>query len=132
MNAMTRRLTEQRLLRFVVVGGGAAALLFVLNLVLVSAGMPPFAASVLAYAVAFIVAYAAQRNWTFAGEHPHGRALPRYFLLQAACALFSGLVSHLAVSQAGLTPLAMAAATTVLTSAASFVASSLWVFPQRR
>jgi hypothetical protein len=36
------------------------------------------------------------------------------------------------VSQAGLTPLAMAAATTVLTSAASFVASSLWVFPQRR
>ena len=37
--------------RFVAVGIGAAALFFVLSYVLVSMGMPPFAGSVVAYAV---------------------------------------------------------------------------------
>lgn len=131
MNATAHWPAARRLRRFVIVGGGAAALLFVLNFVLVSGNVPPFTASLLAYAAAFAAAYTAQRNWTFSGANAHRRALPRYFALQAACALFSGLVSHITVSQAGLTPLAMAATTTVLTSGASFVLSTLWVFPER-
>ncbi|TIX09409.1 MAG: GtrA family protein, partial [Mesorhizobium sp.] len=94
--------------------------------------LSPFVGSAAAYAIAFVVAYSAQRGWTFGGEHDHATALPRYLALQLGCAFFSGLVSHVAVAHFGLSPLAMSALTTVATSALSYVASSLWVFPARR
>lgn len=131
MSTVARPASGQRLFRFLVVGVGAAALLFLLSFLLVHAGLPPFAASTLAYGIAFVVAYSAQRGWTFGAEHDHGHALPRYFVLQAGCALFSGLVSHVAVAQFGMSPLAMSAVTTIVTSAVSFVLSSVWVFPER-
>jgi putative flippase GtrA len=132
VSAVLRSIADQRLFRFLVVGVGAAALLFVLTYLLVSAGLPPFLGSMLAYAVAFVVAYTAQRGWTFAGRHDHSRAFPRYLTLQLCCALFSGLVSHVAVTRLGMSPLAMSALTTVLAAAASYLLSSLWVFPDRR
>ncbi|MET3520193.1 MULTISPECIES: GtrA family protein [unclassified Mesorhizobium] len=122
---------QTRLFRFLVVGVGAALLLFVLSWLLVSLGLSPFVGSAAAYAIAFVVAYSAQRGWTFGGEHDHATALPRYLALQLGCAVFSGLVSHVAVAHFGLSPLAMSALTTVATSALSYVASSLWVFPAR-
>ncbi|RVD16248.1 GtrA family protein [Mesorhizobium sp. M4B.F.Ca.ET.017.02.2.1] len=122
---------QSRLFRFLVVGVGAALLLFVLSWLLVSLGLSPFVGSAAAYAIAFVVAYSAQRGWTFGGEHDHATALPRYLALQLGCAVFSGLVSHVAVARFGLSPPAMSALTTVATSALSYVASSLWVFPAR-
>jgi len=77
-------------------------------------------------------AYSAQRGWTFGAEHDHASALPRYFTLQAGCAAFSGLVSHVAVTRFGLSPVAMSALATVAASAASYIVSSRWVFPARR
>ncbi len=117
-----------RLFRFVTVGVGAAALFFGLSWLLVSRGVPPFTGSVIAYATAFVVAYSAQRAWTFEGRHDHAQALPRYFVLQVGCALFSGVVAHFATSRLGMSPFAMSALTTVVASAASYVISSLWVF----
>ena len=70
-------------------------------------------ASVIAYAMAFVIAYSAQRNWTFGGGHAHGRALPRYFILQAGCALGSGVLAHVATEKLQMSPLAMSALTTV-------------------
>lgn len=128
---MVRPAAGTRLFRFLVVGVGAAGLLFVLNFILVVMGLAPFIASVLAYAMAFAAAYTAQRGWTFGGQHGHGHALPRYFILQAGCAAFSGVVSHVAVARFGMSPLAMSAVTTVAASAVSFVLSSTWVFPER-
>ena len=121
----------QRIVRFLIVGIGAALLFFALTYALVSLGMPPFAGALLAYAAAFVVAYSAQRNWTFGGGHHHSHALPRYFLLQAGCALGSGLLAHVAVDSLQMPPLAMSALTTVAASAVSYVASSLWVFADR-
>lgn len=114
-----------------VVGSSAAGLLFLLSFALVSAGLPPFAASLIAYAIAFGAAYLAQRGWTFGGRHGHDHALPRYFALQAGCAIFSGLVSHVSVTRFGMSPVAMSAVTTIAASAVSFFVSSLWVFPER-
>jgi putative flippase GtrA len=128
---MLRAVLDIRLFRFVLVGGGAAGLFFVLTYMLALSGMPPFAASILAYAIAFVVAYTAQRGWTFGGRHAHSHSFPRYLALQAACALFSGVVAHAAVALFGLSPLAMSAVTAVLAGAASYVASSRWVFPDR-
>lgn len=131
MSPTPQRDARTRLLRFVIVGVGAAALLFCLSWLLVTIGLSPFLGSVIAYGVAMVVSYTAQRGWTFGGAHAHGRALPRYLTLQIGCAAFSGLVSHVAVSRFGMAPLAMSAAMTLIVSAASFVVSSLWVFPVR-
>jgi putative flippase GtrA len=120
-----------RLLRFLTVGVGAAGLFFLLTFLLVSAGLPPFIGSMLAYAISFVVAYLAQRGWTFGGRHDHSHSLPRYFALQLTCATVTGGVSHVAVNEFGMSPLAMSALATVLASAVSYVVSSLWVFPDR-
>ena len=122
---------QTRLFRFLTVGVGAALLLFALSWLLVSLGLSPFVGSLIAYAIAFAVAYSAQRGWTFGGQHDHARAMPRYFALQVGCALFSGLVSHVAVARFGMSFLAMSALTTVVTSTVSYILSSLWVFPVR-
>lgn len=122
---------QTRLFRFLTVGVGAALLFFVLSWLLVSLGFSPFIGSVLAYAIAVVVAYNAQRGWTFGGQHDHAHAMPRYLALQVGCALFSGLVSHVAVTRLGFSALAMSALTTVAASTVSYVMSSLWVFPTR-
>lgn len=119
---------SQRLFRFVTVGVGAATLFFVISWLLVSWGISPFKGSIVAYAAAFVVGYSAQRAWTFEGRHDHAQALPRYFVLQVSCAVFSGVVAHLATHGLGMSPLTMSALTTVAASAASYLASSLWVF----
>ncbi|WP_296737422.1 GtrA family protein [Mesorhizobium sp.] len=128
MNGPARKFAAARLARFVVVGIGAALLFFVLSWALVSAGLPPFAGSVIAYLLVFVMAYSAQRSWTFEGRHGHGRAFPRYLVTQLVCAVFAGLCAHVAVSIFSAPPLVMSAIITLAAGAASYVLSSLWVF----
>ena len=131
MSAAVPVLARTRLFRFLTVGVGVTLLFFVLSWLLVSLGASPFIGSVVAYAIAFVIAYSAQRGWTFGGQHDHASAMPRYLALQLGCALFSGMVSHLAVTRFGMSALAMSALTAVAASAVSYVLSSLWVFPAR-
>lgn len=131
MGGALRGLIGPRLFRFATVGAGAAALLFGLSWLFVSFGLPPFAGSVFAYLIAFVVAYCAQRAWTFEGRHSHNQVLPRYLVLQLGCALFSGVVAHVAVTRFDMPPFAMSALATLAASAASYVLSSLWVFTNR-
>ncbi|MEZ5809832.1 MAG: GtrA family protein [Rhizobiaceae bacterium] len=128
MSALARIADGRRLTRFVIVGVGAALLLLVLSYLFVRLGMTPFAGSTIAYAIAFAAAYTAQRNWTFEATQGHGRTLPRYFVLQAGCAMTSGVTAHTAVALFGASPLMMSVVTTIVASAVSFVLSSLWVF----
>jgi putative flippase GtrA len=131
VSEVIRSITSLRLFRFIVVGVGAALLLFTLTFLFVSVGLPPFPGSVLAYGIAFVVAYSAQRGWTFGGRHDHSHALPRYLVVQVGCALLAGVVSHVAVTQLGLAPFAMSALATVAASATSYVLCSVWVFADR-
>lgn len=128
MSRLLRKFAAVRLVRFVIVGVGAALLLFILSWALVEAGLPPFVGSVIAYMLAFVVAYSAQRGWTFEGRHDHAHALPRYLVTQLVCAVFAGLSAHVAVSIFSASPLLMSAIITVAASAASYVLSSVWVF----
>ena len=121
----------KRIVRFLVVGIGAAALLLVLSYLFVRWGMTPFSGSTAAYAISFIAAYTAQRNWTFGGAGRHQQTLPRYFVLQAGCAITSGVTAHTAVSVFGASPFVMSLATTIVASAVSFVLSSQWVFAEK-
>lgn len=119
-------------MRFLIVGGGTAALLMGLSFGLMRLGAPPFGAGLAAYAVSFVVAYTLQRNWTFRAEGRaagrHSRTLPRYLLVQASCALVSGALSHLLVRVFGWPPALASAGMTVCVAGVSYFASSLWVF----
>lgn len=122
------RLLGHRLTRFVIVGGGAAALLAGLTYLFLRLGAPPFLGGLVAYAVAFAVAYVLQRNWTFRRSGSHRHTLPKYFAGQVLCAAVSGAVTHLLVQVWGQDPGPSAVVATVIVSALSFVLSSTWVF----
>lgn len=118
--------------RFLISGVGTAALFFVLSFLFARGGLAPFWASVSAYAIAFGVGYSVQRTWTFQANTAHGQALPRYFALQAGCALVSGVVAEGAVRYLGTTPFFMSVLTTLVAGGVSFVVSRLWVFKADR
>lgn len=119
-------------IRFILVGAGAALLFFILAFLFRKSGAPPFAGTVAAYAIAFVIAYTAQHGWTFGGVHNHAEAFPRYLVAQIGCALGSGFASHVAVENLGLSAFWMSATVMVLASAASYLLSLFWVFPATR
>jgi putative flippase GtrA len=125
------RLLQSQATRFVVVGVGAALLLFSLSYLFIAAGMPPFAGSTLAYGIAFVCAYLAQRGWTFGGAHGHTHAFPRYLITQIGCSLVAGGAAHLSANGLGAPAAVVAALSTILASAGSFVLSRYWVFSVR-
>lgn len=124
-------LVRFRLVRFAAVGIAAALLFFLLSLLFVTLGAPPFAGSVAAYAIAFVVAYLAQRGWTFGAAHAHRDALPRYLAAQLACAMMSGLVAQICIEVFAWPPLWMSLAATATAGATSYLLSSRWVFSNR-
>jgi putative flippase GtrA len=121
-----------RLLRFVLSGGLASLTFFALSWLLLEIGWRPFLANLTAYAIAFALGYGMQRTWTFEARHAHGHALPRYFILQLACAGMSAVLGEVGVTLLGLAPLVVSLATTLIAGAISYLASSLWVFPTPR
>lgn len=126
------RLLEPRIVRFVIVGGGATALLMTLTYAFLRLGIAPFPAGLGAYALSFVAAYLLQRNWTFRGAGRLRRTLPRYFALQLGLALTSGGLSHVLNDALGWTPAATSAVMTVCVSAISYLGSSRWVFAGER
>ena len=114
-------------LRFIVTGLSAAGLMFVLSFGFVRAGLPPFPGTLLAYAITVVVTYAVQQSWTFRGRSRHAEAFPRYAAVQVVCALCSGGAAQ-GLSSLGVPHLAMAALTTIASSAISYVLSRWWVF----
>ncbi len=124
-------LNSSRPLRFIVAGVSGLVLLFVLTYVLASAGVAPFFASSSAYAICFITIYLVHRYWTFSSDVPHGQALPRYLVVQLACALLSGFIAYGLVALLGLKPFVMSVLTALAASAISYFATSMWVFAKR-
>jgi putative flippase GtrA len=118
--------------RFVISGIGTAALFLLLSYSFMLAGMSPFWGTLLAYALAFLAGYTAQRNWTFGSRHSHAHSLPRYLILQAICGMSSGLFAKTAAHLFGFSPFALSVITTGVVGLISFIVSSLWVFPDGR
>ena len=131
MSAAAGNLLDKRIVRFTVVGGGAAGFYFALSYLFVRAGLAPFAGSAIGYIIAFFCAYLAQRRWTFGGTHAHSEAFPRYLAAQLACAVLAGAVAHFAVFELGAAPAVMAALSTLVSSIVSYVLSSRWVFARK-
>ena len=123
---------DSTVIRFVVTGGGAAALFFVLSIAFLTAGAPPFWGSLAAYAIAFLASYLVQRGWTFRGLHRHGHALPRYLILQLGCALSSAAAAQALDTLFAASVLLTSFIATGFAGVVSYVLSANWVFSDGR
>jgi len=121
----------RQLLSFIAIGVGAALGFIGLSQVLIGRlDMPDWITSGLLYAAMVVPVYLLHRRFSFASAAPHGRALPRYLLLQTALVALSALFSFIAYGTLGLPTPAAALLVIVLTSGASFAASRAWVFAE--
>lgn len=124
-------LLRNQTVRFVITGGGAALLFYVLTYAFIRSDAPPFAGTLAAYAIAFATSYTVQHAWTFQGRQAHSSSFPRYLAAQIAAALLASTTARLC---GGLgAPVALTAlASTLTASALSYVLSRYWVFADRR
>lgn len=123
---------HRRLGRFVTVGACANLALLALSLLFQHLGMAPFAAGIVAYALAFAGAYLAQHGWTFGGGRAHGAALPRYAAAQVVCAISAGLVGQVFGGLLAAPPLLVSLSITATAGLLSYVLSAYWVFAPAR
>jgi putative flippase GtrA len=129
MRSLLDHVLKRRQFRFIIAGATIAGFFFVFLYLLVSIGLPAFTSSLLAYLTAFGLGYLVQRNWSFRARHSHVRVLPRYLLLQAGCALISGLSAQTATTLFYMPPLPTSILNTVLMGLISYIVSLNWVFP---
>lgn len=129
---IARRPTDElrQLAAFLAIGGGAAGVFVLLSQLIVghTGLVPDWLASGGIYAGMVVPVYLLHRRFSFVSAAPHGRALPRYVLLQASMVLLSALFSYVAYRVLGLTTPIAAVLVTVLTSGVSFAVSRFWVF----
>jgi putative flippase GtrA len=97
--------TSRRLVRFLLVGGGAAALELATFQLLVVLGIPPVGANVLSFLVGMTSSFLGYRLWTFSGNHrlPLGAQFGAYAVLAAVNVVLSSLVIQGLIS-VGLPP----------------------------
>lgn len=89
-DAEPRRQGEQ-LLRYALVGGLATGVHYALMAGLLQSGWLPVAASTIGAVVGALVAYAANRRWTFGAEHSSARLL-RFMAVAALGVLLNALL----------------------------------------
>lgn len=125
---------KRELLLFGCVGISALLVHFVIvSLWLVPAGLPPLAANVAAFLLAFQVSYWGHRCLTFQAQHvPHRQALPRFF---GVASLSFALNEALYFVLLRFTPLDYRSAlllVLVLVALFTFLLSKRWAFAGKR
>jgi putative flippase GtrA len=116
-----------RFLRFVAAGGIATLVTFVCSYAFLNLGAQPWISNLSAFAIAFVVGYTLQRFWTFGARHAHGRALPRYLILQIGVALLTALVGQVG-GHFGAPHIVIALGSAIFSGGLCFAGTSLWVF----
>ena len=117
-------------LRFVLVGGSAAATHLLIVWVLAQgAQWPPLGANVVAFLVAFWVSYGGHFLLTFADAGAaHRQALPRFFIVACSAFVVNELLYVVALRWLGWHYLISLLAVLVIVAVGTFVSSKLWAF----
>ncbi len=115
--------------RFAVVGAIATAIhAAVFALLIEATRVDPVAATVVAFAVAFVAGFALNRRWTFGSRaHPVAQ-LPRYLAAQLAGLALSASIMYVSVHVQRWSPYAGLALSIVLVPPLTFALSRWWVF----
>jgi len=117
-------------LQFMMVGGAAAAThLAVVGLAVTLAGMPPLAANVVAFLVAFVVSYQGHALLTFARAQARGWAVvARYFAVASLSFAVNELLYYVALHWLHWHYLWSLFGVLVLVAVGTFVLSKFWAF----
>jgi putative flippase GtrA len=119
-----------QLFAFVVIGG-AAALSFVgvsSAAVAMFRSISPWLVSSLCYAAFIVPVYLMHRRYSFQSAAAHGRALPRYVLVQLCGLGLATAFSYVAYGVIGLPTLVAAVVVIVFTSGINFLVLRRWAF----
>jgi putative flippase GtrA len=120
-------------LRFLLVGGAATALQYLLIWVFLKLGLlDPVPASAIAFAMSSVANYIATARFTFASRNRHSYGLPRFAATAAAGCLINTLVLHVLLTWgASLLPAQLFATGVVFVW--NYMINALWTFrPQQR
>ena len=129
-DALQRLRRLPQLLQFVLVGGSAAAThLAVVGLLVALLGMPPLAANVLAFLVAFVVSYNGHALFTFSAARARGwPVVARFFAVACLSFVANELLYYIALNWLHWHYFWSLAAVLVLVAIGTFVISKFWVF----
>ena len=120
-------------LRFVVVGGAAAAThLLAVGALVAGLGLSPLVANIWAFLLAFVVSYHGHARLTFAADQVRGRgALLRFFAVASASFAVNELLYALALQRLHWHYFWGQAAILVLVALGTFLLSKFWAFKAR-
>lgn len=122
------KIFAQRQARFIFAGAASAGLYFFLVLAFLNAGLSAALSAFAAYCIAFAFGYVSQKYFAFQSKSRHAHTLPRYALVQAACAILS-MASATIVEYLGISShLLVSFFTTVAMGLASYWLSSRYIF----
>ncbi|NMF96737.1 GtrA family protein [Aromatoleum toluolicum] len=87
---------RNQFLPFLLIGGFATALHFVVLIALVQSSMlPPVPASSVGFGLSALLNYALNRHYTFESDSPHARALPRFAVVATSALGLNALLLYL-------------------------------------
>jgi putative flippase GtrA len=119
--------------RFVLVGGLATALQYVVLVVLAEgAGLAPVPASSVGFVLSAFANYALNRRFTFAADVPHATGLPRFALVAASGLALNALVMAAATGSMRLHYVLAQVAATVIVLGWNFLLHRHWTFAGAR
>ncbi|MBV8467009.1 MAG: GtrA family protein [Burkholderiales bacterium] len=125
---------RKQLPSFILVGATAALVHWCTFTLFVHLGLNPvWVANPCAFFIAFSVSYLGQRNLTFkAGDVPHSKALPRYFLVAVFNFCVNDILLSLCQHYLPLPPEVDMAFILVIVAVLSYLAGRHWAFSRHR
>ena len=118
-----------QLIRFLLVGGFATALQYLILITLVQAGMAgPVVASSIGFTLSALANYALNKRFTFASPHRHRVALPRFAAVALSGLTINGAMVWLLADVAALHYVIAQIGATACTLAWNFALNRLWTF----
>lgn len=121
-----------RFLRYIVVGGVATAIQYVILVLLVRAfGMAPTPASTIGFVLSAGVNYLLNYRFTFQSNRPHGPAAAKFAVLAGTGLLINAAIMHL-MTGAGVQYLIAQVCATSVVLFFGFISNSLWTFGAER
>ena len=124
---------HRQFLRFAIVGGGATAINVGAALILNAlAGLPPLAANLGGFMLAWTFSYFGHFVWTFARVSAHGLAVPRFMALSAILFVVSQGIVTLTTYGLGWPFWAAMVPVALVVPVLGFIGSRLWAFLPRQ
>lgn len=128
MEGDSQKTLKRQLLRFLITGASAVLTDFTVYYTLIHLNVSPAPAKATSFLAGTILAYLANKYWTFESRHRSTREIVKFAMLYSSTLFANTLVNHVAlIITHNMTFMAFLAATGTST-VLNFVGQKLWVF----